>query len=113
MKKKSGNTETIVCDGPNPTAGTSKCSKTEIAWLSDRQYKFKPAASGYKSYPNSYYNETGHIIPQTNDTDLMVWMRTAALPNFRKLYRILSEPLNAGTYVMDIVQSNFFFFFFF
>eukprot|EP01080_Neovahlkampfia_damariscottae_P005049 gene5049-8645_t len=105
LKKKSGVTETVICNGPNPTLSPSKCSKDEIAWLSDRQYKFKPAAAGYMSYPNSYYNESGHIIPQTNDTDLMVWMRTAALPNFRKLYRIVSEPLNAGTYVMDIVQN--------
>jgi hypothetical protein len=105
LSKKSGVSQTIVCNGPNPTLSPSKCSKEDIAWLSDRQYKFKTAAPGYMSYPNTYFNETGHVIPATNDTDLMVWMRTAALPNFRKLYRILNEPLNAGTYVMDIVQN--------
>ena len=35
----------------------------------------------------------------------MVWMRAAALPNFRKLYRIINTPLQQGTYYVDIQQN--------
>jgi hypothetical protein len=93
----------MVCNGPNPIG--SKCTKEGIAWSSDVQYKFRPVAPGFRSWPNDYYNETGHIIPQTNDTDLIVWMRTAALPNFRKLHRIINSPMDAGDYSFTIVQN--------
>jgi hypothetical protein len=49
-----------------------------------------------------YVNEPGHRIPVTNDEDLMVWARSASLPKFRKLYRVIDEDLPAGTYVMRI-----------
>lgn len=95
---------TLICNSTNPQQSGS-CSKDGIAWPSDVQYKFKPAAPGNRGYPYDYYNETGHIIPQANDTDLIVWMRTAALPSFRKLHRIISTPLDAGTYTYDIIQN--------
>ena len=50
---------------------------------------------------NGYQNE-----------DLIVWMRTAALPNFRKLYRKINQTgtfekgLPAGNYSLDIVYSE-------
>jgi len=94
----------ILCNGPKPDE--IQCSKNQIAWPSDINYKFKaPNEVGALAYPNSYFNETGHIIPRTNDTDFMVWMRTAALPNFRKLHRIIMIPLE-GTIYVD-VQQNF------
>jgi len=37
--------------------------------------------------------------------DLIVWVRTAALPNFRKLYRIINVDLPRGTYYLDVTQS--------
>lgn len=49
-----------------------------------------------------YANETGHSVPVTTDEDLMVWMRTASLPSFRKLYRIIDTELPAGDYVVEI-----------
>jgi len=96
----------VICNGP--LAGVdplSLCSKDNIAWPSDVQYRFRTPYPGYRSYPQEYYNESGHKIPQTNDTDFMVWMRTAALPNFRKLYRIINTPLYAGNFTFTIVQN--------
>ncbi|KPA86391.1 hypothetical protein ABB37_00575 [Leptomonas pyrrhocoris] len=49
-----------------------------------------------------YANEPGHRIPVTTDEDLMVWARTASLPKFRKLYRVIDVDLPIGTYVMRV-----------
>ena len=34
--------------------------------------------------------------------DLIVWMRTAALPTFRKLYRRIENGLDKGNYVLNV-----------
>jgi hypothetical protein len=39
----------------------------------------------------------------------MVWMRASATPNFRKVWAKINTNLAAGTYKVDIVNSNFFF----
>eukprot|EP00771_Trimastix_marina_P000091 gnl/Trimastix_PCT/1095.p1 GENE.gnl/Trimastix_PCT/1095~~gnl/Trimastix_PCT/1095.p1 ORF type:complete len:337 (-),score=73.70 gnl/Trimastix_PCT/1095:91-1101(-) len=61
-----------------------------IAWESDQKTKFHNG-------PNQYTNVT--------DPDFIVWMRTAALPTFRKLHRIVRTPLPAGDYVMRIKST--------
>ena len=38
--------------------------------------------------------------------DLIVWMRTAAFPNFRKLYRKIDTDLEAGDYTLKITYSK-------
>ena len=40
--------------------------------------------------------------------DLIVWMRTAAFPNFRKLYRKINQTLQEGTYQLVIDYSKLF-----
>jgi len=81
-----------------------------IAWESDKKYKFKnPEPSGSPAELEKAFTDAGTVKPmdwQRNiwelDTvnpdnngflneDLIVWMRTAALPNFRKLYRKLLQ----------------------
>lgn len=74
----------------------SECNKSGIAWKSDRDRKFKKPQENYvqsKYGDLEYYKgeekgtSEGHIIPIQTDEDFMVWMRTASLPTFRKLYR--------------------------
>jgi len=55
-----------------------------IAWKTDIENKFS----------NPHPNVTGiRIIPDFKDPDFAVWMRTAGLPTFRKLYRIINTDL--------------------
>jgi len=86
-------------------------TKTGIAWESDKKYKFKnpPTDDNTKASLQKAFEDAGTVKPmdwQKNiweldpedpdnngflNEDLIVWMRTAALPNFRKLYRKLTE----------------------
>jgi len=70
--------------------------KDGIAWKSDRDMKFKN--------PNA--NTPGiRTIPDFQDEDFIVWMRTAGLPDFKKLYRIIDTDMD-GVYTVQI-DSNY------
>jgi len=71
--------------------------KNGIAWASDREKKFKNPP---KDSPGI------RIIPDFEDEDFIVWMRTAGLPDFKKLYRIIDVDLEPGVYTVNIT-SNF------
>lgn len=95
--------------------------KTGIAWPSDKRVKFRnpegsleDALKGF-SKPLFWQKELYDLDtenPENNgfqNEDLIVWMRTAALPSFRKLYRRLnqtdekySKGLKAGEYTLTI-----------
>lgn len=124
----------LVCNGtafsfltnePLPDAGPNNCHKKGIAWTSDVKYMYKPAlldfpyiwsadrrlygapivSSDDDFYDEGWYaGELGHRIPVTTDEDLMVWARSASLPSFRKLYRIIDVNLEPGNYVMEIEE---------
>ena len=70
--------------------------KNGIAWASDRDYKFKNNTDVEQSGLTRYAPD-GVRMPDVTDEDLMVWMRTAALPTFKKLYRIINTSIEAGT----------------
>jgi len=113
LYKKSDNSSavTLICDGARPLGSAdprtdAHCTKDGIAWFSDKSVKYlapENAAEAY-TYPNYYFNETGHQLPNTTDEDFMVWMRTAALPSFRKLYRIITIDLEPGTYYFSVIS---------
>jgi hypothetical protein len=67
--------------------------KTGISWKSDRDKKFKKMdAPGFNRV-----GPGGFTLPDVDDEDFIVWMRTAGLPTFKKLYRkIESTDLNPG-----------------
>ncbi|CAL1287532.1 unnamed protein product [Larinioides sclopetarius] len=97
--------------------------KKGIAWPTDKQVKFKNP-TGYATLEEAF-NKTAKPINWSvpvykldeNDKDnngfenedLIVWMRTAALPTFRKLYRRVdhsdaySSGLPSGKYAFDII----------
>lgn len=69
--------------------------KDGIAWPSDVSHKFKnppPDTDGVR------------VVPDLTDEDFIVWMRTAGLPDFRKLYRIIDEDLD-GDYTVTIFNN--------
>ena len=114
---------TVVCvggdfqaDGTNTNA-QNQCQKQGIALSVDTSTRFKlPIGSNIWTYngnpastdpflSNGYYaNETGHKIPLQTDEDFIVWTRSAALPDFRKLYRIITADLVAGDYLVDVTE---------
>lgn len=99
---------------------------TEIAWPSDRKIKFrnpegdlKEALQGKFAKPKAWTKELWELDPFNADNngfqneDLIVWMRTAALPSFRKLYRrvdhtqkFFQNGLRAGLYELTVNYSE-------
>ncbi|KAJ4703110.1 ALA-interacting subunit [Melia azedarach] len=84
-------------------------NRKNIAWKSDRDHKF-----GKQVYPFNYQNGTliggGSLdprVPLSDQEDLIVWMRTAALPSFRKLYGRIEEDLDAGDVVVVHLMNNY------
>jgi hypothetical protein len=77
----------------NETGEPIMLRKDGIAWESDREKKFKnppPGSPGIR------------VIPDLEDEDFIVWMRTAGLPDFKKLYRIIDGDILQGKYNVTI-----------
>ncbi|XP_076926088.1 ALA-interacting subunit 3-like [Bidens hawaiensis] len=84
-------------------------SKKDISWKSDRDHKF-----GKNVFPKNFQNGSliggAHLdesIPLSAQEDLVVWMRTAALPTFRKLYGKIEVDLQAGDTINVVMQNNY------
>ncbi|CAK9314656.1 unnamed protein product [Citrullus colocynthis] len=82
-------------------------NKVGISWKSDREHKF-----GKNVFPKNFQNGTlkgGKTLdadkPLSQQEDLIVWMRTAALPTFRKLYGKIEVDLEKND-VIDVVLEN-------
>lgn len=95
--------------------------KTGIAWPSDKQVKFRnppgnlsQALAGFAP-PKAWDKGLAELDPEDpsnngfQNEDLIVWMRTAALPSFRKLYRrvdhnqtYFTEGLRKGNYTLIV-----------
>lgn len=95
--------------------------KTGIAWKSDKKIKFKnpdgDLETALKNYgrPIAWSRDLWALDPNNTSNngfeneDLIVWMRTAALPNFRKLYRRIDHSkqyygngLRSGNYTLHV-----------
>ena len=81
IKKKGGNEEIII-------------SKNDIAWSVDKE-----------RYKNSE-NYSNHQWLNVEDERFMVWMRPAALPDFRKPWGRIERDLSEGNYTL-IIENNY------
>ncbi|OAY69571.1 putative ALA-interacting subunit 2 [Ananas comosus] len=86
-----------------------KVNRKNISWKSDREHKF-----GKNVYPFNFQNGTliggGKLnpkVPLSEQEDLIVWMRAAALPKFRKLYGVIEENLEANEVIEVRVANNY------
>ncbi|KAI5676026.1 hypothetical protein M9H77_06976 [Catharanthus roseus] len=84
-------------------------NKKDIAWDSDKEYKF-----GSRVYPKNFQNGSfiggGHLdpaVPLSEQEDLLVWMRTAALPTFRKLYGRIEMDLEENDNLTVAIHNNY------
>ncbi|EXB51250.1 ALA-interacting subunit 3 [Morus notabilis] len=84
-------------------------NKKGISWKSDREHKF-----GKEVFPKHFQSGTlrggadlDDSIPLSEQEDLIVWMRTAALPTFRKLYGKIEVDLEADD-VIDVTLKNYY-----
>jgi len=89
---------------------TLTVNKKGISWKSDRDHKF-----GSKVYPTNFQANGTLIggaslnssIPLSEQEDLIVWMRTAALPTFRKLYGKIEVDLEPNDVISVTLQNNY------
>ncbi|XP_047982625.1 ALA-interacting subunit 1-like [Salvia hispanica] len=84
-------------------------NKRDISWKSDREHKF-----GKNVFPRNFQNGTlkggatlKPDVPLSEQEDLIVWMRTAALPTFRKLYGKIEVDLQRDDVINVTLENNY------
>lgn len=84
-------------------------NKNGIVWKSDRDHKF-----GKDVFPSNFQKggliggaSLNESVPLSDQEDLIVWMRTAALPTFRKLYGKIHQDLQAGDVINVTLKNNY------
>ncbi|GMI90407.1 hypothetical protein like AT1G54320 [Hibiscus trionum] len=84
-------------------------NKRGISWKSDRDSKF-----GSDVFPRNFQNGSligGKSLDPTvrlsEQEDLIVWMRTAALPTFRKLYGKIERDLQPNEVIHVTLENNY------
>jgi len=87
----------------DPNGKAVPLGKKGIAWQSDVEDKFKNSEETGTNFPPFAGKDCSPGSGQcVEDEDFIVWMRTAGLPTFRKLYRTIDEELPAGEYTIHI-----------
>ncbi|KMZ75068.1 Cell cycle control protein [Zostera marina] len=86
-----------------------KINKKGISWKSDREHKF-----GKNVFPKNFQKgpliggaKLNESIPLSEQEDLIVWMRTAALPTFRKLYGKIEVDLKENETITVVLENNY------
>lgn len=118
-------TLTLYYINPNGTESLVPLIKKGIAWWTDKNVKFRnPGGSNFNltavfqgtSKPVNWQKPVYELDtdPENNgfiNEDFIVWMRTAALPTFRKLYRLIEKKnnmiptLQRGNYTLEITYN--------
>merc|ERR1712228_358474 len=87
-----------------------KWQKQGIAWKTDvdSKFKFKDLDTTKETNAGPRQVRSGLNLPRSDNEDFIVWMRSAALPNFRKLHRVIKDTtLYKGTTVTINIASWF------
>lgn len=110
---------------PNGTRTQIELAKKGIAWWTDKHVKFRNPGSSNSNLTASFKGTTKPVNwnkpvyeldseAENNgfiNEDFIVWMRTAALPTFRKLYRIIQRKnsmtptLPRGNYTLEVTYN--------
>ncbi|KAJ2451761.1 alkylphosphocholine resistance protein lem3 [Coemansia sp. RSA 2424] len=102
----------------NPSGGQNmavyKMSETGIAWSADKKRvnptSYKPSEvfpppNWRARYPDGY-TDSNPIPDLSQDEHFLVWMRTAGLPTFRKLYmKNTEDTMTSGFYQIEVVMN--------
>ena len=94
----------------NDSADTTNPSwrKKGIAWPSDVANKFRYPSKPYDPARYTNVSDDGHTLPDVEDEDFIVWMRTSGLPTFKKLYRVIDDTqLDAGSVLLVSTTDSF------
>ncbi|KAJ2710085.1 alkylphosphocholine resistance protein lem3 [Coemansia spiralis] len=97
----------------NQESGTYTMTEKGIAWDSDAK-RFNPSSyspgdvvappSWWAKYPDGVYTDKLPVL--ADDEHLMVWMRTAGLPTFRKLYmKNTDDVMKSGIYQVKVEMN--------
>lgn len=103
----------LAPDGSVKFLSGTNWKKEGIAWTTDVNDKFKLPRRDYEGVSRltqRYIKGQPSIIelPLVTDEEFIVWMRTAGLPTFKKLNRIISETnLKAGSKVQVRIENRF------
>uniref|UniRef100_A0A4W6EWD1 Cell cycle control protein n=1 Tax=Lates calcarifer TaxID=8187 RepID=A0A4W6EWD1_LATCA len=114
----------LFYNDPNGTKIQIPMTATGIAWWTDKHVKFRNPTDNANltavfqgtTKPVNWRRPVYELDtdPQNNgfiNEDFIVWMRTAALPTFRKLYRIIPKKnsmvptLLRGNYTLEVVYN--------
>jgi len=106
------NNNGIVCIDNN-VSYNSCSSKLNIALPTDKNFRFKKNAqlSNDPTLTNKVYQldnyRSATTLPDIMDESLMVWMRMAATPHFKKIHSVINTNLSAGDTITFTIDANF------
>ena len=84
--------------------------KQGIAWKSDVNHKFRftDQIDGETTNINTRQYEQGVTLPDIDDEDFMVWMRTSTKSTFTKLHRIIGDQSLKKGAILRVTIRNYF-----